>query len=132
MNDDELHRRAIGIATHAEEIASNAREVVEQARQAIVKLQGKDGPVQGMAANVKQTLDDARLAMAGFAENMEALKRNFFFRGYFNRRGYLRSRTCPRPIPRGCSHARRRSPDASRLAEGGPAVCAGWKRRVSD
>jgi len=89
VNDDELYRRALEIAKHAEEIASNARDVVEQAKQAVVNLQAKDGPVQGMAANVKQTLDDARVAMAGFAENMEALKRNFFFRGFFNRRGYF-------------------------------------------
>jgi phospholipid/cholesterol/gamma-HCH transport system substrate-binding protein len=89
VNDDELYRRAIAIAKSAEEIASNAREVVEQARQAVVKLQAKDGPVQGMATNVKQTLDDARIAMAGFAENMEALKHNFFFRGFFTRRGYF-------------------------------------------
>jgi phospholipid/cholesterol/gamma-HCH transport system substrate-binding protein len=89
VNDDELYRRAVAIAKNAEEIASGAREVVEQARVAVVKLQGVDGPVQGMAANVKQTLDDARIAMAGFAENMEAAKRNFFVRGYFNRRGYF-------------------------------------------
>jgi phospholipid/cholesterol/gamma-HCH transport system substrate-binding protein len=103
VNDDELYRRAVGIAKQGEEIAtntrevveqakqiaSNAREVMEQAKQAVIKLQAKDGPVQGVAANVKQTLDDARIAMAGFAENMEALKHNFFFRGYFNRRGYF-------------------------------------------
>jgi phospholipid/cholesterol/gamma-HCH transport system substrate-binding protein len=89
VNDDELYQRAVSVAKSAEEIASNAREVVEQARQAFVQLQGKDGPVQSMAANVKQTLDDAQIAMAGFAENMEAVKRNFFFRGYFNKRGYF-------------------------------------------
>jgi phospholipid/cholesterol/gamma-HCH transport system substrate-binding protein len=89
VNDDELYNRAVGIAKQAEEIASNAREVVEQARQAVVNLQGKDGPVQGVVANVKQTLDGARMAMSGFAENMEALKHNFFVRGFFNRRGYF-------------------------------------------
>jgi phospholipid/cholesterol/gamma-HCH transport system substrate-binding protein len=89
VNDDELYRRAVAVAKQAEEIASNAREVIEQAKQAVVNLQGKDGPVQGMVANVKETLDEARIAMGGFAENMEALKRNFFFRGFFTRRGYF-------------------------------------------
>ena len=42
-----------------------------------------------MTASVKQTLDDARGSMAGFAENMEALKRNFLLRGFFNGRGYF-------------------------------------------
>src|SRR5207247_4205306 len=33
--------------------------------------------------------DEARAAMAGFADNMDALKRNFLLRGFFNRRGYF-------------------------------------------
>jgi phospholipid/cholesterol/gamma-HCH transport system substrate-binding protein len=89
VNDDELHVRATAIATQAEEIAVNARQVIENARQTIEGLQSKDGPVQGMSASVKQTMDDARIAMAGFAENMEALKHNFLLRGFFNDRGYF-------------------------------------------
>jgi hypothetical protein len=34
-------------------------------------------------------MDDARTAMAAFAENMEALKHNFLLRGFFNGRGYF-------------------------------------------
>jgi len=49
----------------------------------------KNGPYQGLAANVRQTMEEARVAMAGFAENMEALKHNFFFRGFFSDRGYF-------------------------------------------
>ncbi len=41
-----------------------------------------------MASSLKQTMDDARKAMSAFAENMEALKRNFIFRGFYNERGY--------------------------------------------
>jgi phospholipid/cholesterol/gamma-HCH transport system substrate-binding protein len=89
VNDDELHVRVTGIATQAEEIAVKARQVIENARQTIEGLQSKDGPVQGMSASVKQTMDDARSAMAGFAENMEALKHNFLLRGFFNDRGYF-------------------------------------------
>jgi phospholipid/cholesterol/gamma-HCH transport system substrate-binding protein len=61
LNDDELYRRATAIAKQAEDIA----------------------------ADRKQTMDDARIAMAGFADNMEALKHNFLFRGFFNDRGYF-------------------------------------------
>jgi phospholipid/cholesterol/gamma-HCH transport system substrate-binding protein len=39
---------------------------------------------QEMAAATEQ----ARLGAAAFQENMEALKHNFFLRGFFNRRGY--------------------------------------------
>ena len=34
-------------------------------------------------------MDDARSAMTSFADNMEALKHNFLFRGFFNDRGYF-------------------------------------------
>ena len=89
VNDDELHVRVTAIATQAEEIAVNARQVIDKARQTIEGFQAADGPVQGMSASVKQTMDDARTAMAGLAENMEALKHNFLLRGFFNDRGYF-------------------------------------------
>jgi phospholipid/cholesterol/gamma-HCH transport system substrate-binding protein len=89
VKDDELYRRVTSIAQKADEIATDAKHVVEEARKAITDLQAKDGPVQGVTANLKQTLDEARAAMAGFAENMEALKHNFLVRGFFNQRGYF-------------------------------------------
>jgi phospholipid/cholesterol/gamma-HCH transport system substrate-binding protein len=89
IKDDEFYRRATSIAKNAEDIANDARQVIQQAKKALDDLQSKNGPVQGLAANVKQTMDDARGAMAGFAENMEALKRNFLFRGFFNNRGFF-------------------------------------------
>jgi phospholipid/cholesterol/gamma-HCH transport system substrate-binding protein len=89
VNDDELYRHVTAIAKQAEDIAGGARQVVENARKALEGFQAKDGPVQGMTANVKQTMDDARSAMAGFAENMEALKHNFLLRSFFNSRGYF-------------------------------------------
>jgi phospholipid/cholesterol/gamma-HCH transport system substrate-binding protein len=89
MNDDELYRRATAIAQQTEETATSAREVVELAKKALDAFQSKDGPVQGMTANVSQTMNGARAAMAGFAENMDALKHNFLLRGFFNGRGYF-------------------------------------------
>jgi phospholipid/cholesterol/gamma-HCH transport system substrate-binding protein len=89
VNDDELYRRSASIAKQADEIASGARQVIEQAKITLEGFQSKDGPVQGLSSGVKQTMDDARQAMAGFAENMEALKHNFLFRGFFKGRGYF-------------------------------------------
>ena len=89
VNDDELYNRTTAIAKQAEEIAANARQVVENANNTLKGFQSKDGPVQGMTASVKQTMDDARAAVEGLAENMDALKHNFLLRGYFNRRGYF-------------------------------------------
>jgi phospholipid/cholesterol/gamma-HCH transport system substrate-binding protein len=89
LKDDELYVRIATIARSAESIAGDTQKAVAQARQALDGLQSKDGGVAGVTANLKQTLDEARTAMAGLSDNMEALKRNFLFRGFFNRRGYF-------------------------------------------
>ena len=89
LNDDELYQRATVVAKSAEEIAEKTRNIVEDARRAIAGLQAKDGPMQSLTANMNQTIDEARASMARFAENMDALKRNFLLRGFFNKRGYF-------------------------------------------
>jgi phospholipid/cholesterol/gamma-HCH transport system substrate-binding protein len=89
LNDDELYQRVTGIARSAETIAADTQRVVQQARQALDRLQAQDGQTAGVTASLKQTLGEAQTAMTGLSENMEALKRSFFFRGFFNRRGYF-------------------------------------------
>ncbi len=89
VRDDELYRRVTAVAKNAEDISNNVRDVVAQARQTLDSLQAKNGPVQGVTSDLKQTLGDARDAMASLAENMDALKHNFLFRGYFHSRGYF-------------------------------------------
>jgi len=42
-----------------------------------------------LMTEVRQTLTSANETMANFADNSEALKRNFLFRGFFNKRGYF-------------------------------------------
>lgn len=92
LHDDQLYRDAQRVAAEAEKVVANLREVTAQAREAIAdfngKLKGKDSQVQGIAADLRQTLVHARDAMSDLADDAEALKRNFLFRGYFNRRGY--------------------------------------------
>jgi phospholipid/cholesterol/gamma-HCH transport system substrate-binding protein len=80
--------RATSIARKAEETVDHIREASLQARTAISDFRSPEGPVQGTAGDLRQTLTYAREAMAGLAENVEALKRNWFFRGFFERRGY--------------------------------------------
>jgi len=89
LKDDDLYRRVGTIARSAEIIAAETQRVVQHARQTLDTLQSRDGQVAGVTASLKQTLDEARTAMASLSDNMEALKRNFFFRGFFNRRGYF-------------------------------------------
>lgn len=93
VHDDALYRDARRIAAEAEGVVANLREVASQARKAVADFNSsvsrKDGPAQGLAADLRQTITHARDAMADLAANAEALKRNFLFRGFFNRRGYF-------------------------------------------
>jgi phospholipid/cholesterol/gamma-HCH transport system substrate-binding protein len=89
LNDDELYTRMTAIARTAENIAADTQKAVQQGRQALDTLRAQGGQVSGVTASLSDTLHEARTAMAGLADNMEALKRGFFFRGFFNRRGYF-------------------------------------------
>ena len=89
LKDDALYQRAKQIAAEAERAMANVRQATEEARAAVTEFRGKDGPVRGLTADLQQTLVAARDAMISLAENTEALKHSFLFRGYFNRRGYF-------------------------------------------
>ena len=77
------------MVTDAQADVANVREASEQAKEAVADFRGERGPVKGLTAGLQQTLTTARDAMSDLAESTEALKRNFFFRGFFNRRGYF-------------------------------------------
>jgi len=88
VNDPELYDRANALIADARGVVGKVDEAAEQARQLTSEMRSNTGPVQGAIADLRQTMSGAREAMADLAENSEALKRNFFFRGFFDRRGY--------------------------------------------
>jgi hypothetical protein len=92
VKDDELYTRATAIATEAEQTLAQMHKTIEQARITMeglnANLGGKDGAMQGMTSDLRQTMTYAREAMADLAENTESLKRNFLFRGLFRGRGF--------------------------------------------
>jgi phospholipid/cholesterol/gamma-HCH transport system substrate-binding protein len=89
MKDDAIYRRAEEIATQARDVVANMKEVTADARRAISDFRSKDGPAQGLMADMRVTVNQAREAVSDLADNMEAMKRNFLLRGFFNRRGYF-------------------------------------------
>jgi phospholipid/cholesterol/gamma-HCH transport system substrate-binding protein len=89
LTDDAFYETVKNIASEAEKAAVAVREAGVQARGAITDFRGDQGPLKGVSADVQQTLTSAKDAMADLAENTEALKRSFFFRGFFNDRGYF-------------------------------------------
>lgn len=89
LNDDAMYATVKSMVGDAEKAVATVRQASEDARAAIADLRGDKGPVKGLTGDLQQTLQSARDAMADLAETTEALKRNFFFRGFFNRRGYF-------------------------------------------
>ena len=89
MNDDAFYERLKNIAGEAEQTVASLREASESARDAINDFRGEKGPVRGVVGDLQQSLGAARETLDGLAEATEALKRNFLFRGFFNRRGYF-------------------------------------------
>jgi len=74
------------ILPEAERTLQNLRQISGRLNEA---MEGAEGEGQGsMLADLHETLRDARDAMSALAENAEALKRSFFFRGYFKDRGF--------------------------------------------
>jgi len=89
LNDDEFFNKVKGIAGESEKAMANLREATEQAKEAIADFRGDKGPIKGVTGDLQQSLASARETFADLAEASEALKRNFFFRGFFDRRGYF-------------------------------------------
>lgn len=89
MTDDALYVSAKTIAADAQKAVATVKDAAEDAKGAIADLRGDNGPMKGVTGDLQQTLKSAKDAMADLAENSEALKRNFFFRGFFNKRGYF-------------------------------------------
>ncbi|MBI4465731.1 MAG: MCE family protein [Acidobacteria bacterium] len=69
--------------------AENVRQITGQANDLLASLRpsGPDG--QSLTTNLRETLQNANDALSDFAENAEALKRNWFFRGFFRDRGFF-------------------------------------------
>lgn len=89
VTDDALFVSAKNIAADAEKAVAAVRSAAEEARGAVADFRGDNGAMKGVTGDLQQTLTLARDAMQDLSENTEALKRSFFFRGFFNRRGYF-------------------------------------------
>ncbi len=71
-----------------EQTVKNVRQLTGQAKDAFADFQAKGGTGEDLTGNLARAIADAREAMSDLAENTEALKRSFFFRGFFKKRGF--------------------------------------------
>ena len=71
----------------ANEILNSTRESTDSLKDISSKINDGAGTI-GALINDKEIYQEAKAGTAAFRENMEALKSNFFTRGFFNNRGY--------------------------------------------
>ena len=64
------------------------RQSAERVEEAIARFSGPDSATQRLLVEAGDVMGRAREAMADVADNTEALKRNWLFRGFFAERGF--------------------------------------------
>src|SRR6266700_591446 len=89
MNDTMADFRTRDLLGRAEAVLENTREVTEQQNQAVATFTSSPPGDENAAANLRDTIASARTSMTNLAAVTEALKHNFFLRGFFKRRGYF-------------------------------------------
>jgi phospholipid/cholesterol/gamma-HCH transport system substrate-binding protein len=67
---------------------SNIDVSARQMNQTIAEAVGPDQNGLAAGANIRESLSNANVATANLADDSEALKHSFFFRGFFRHRGY--------------------------------------------
>ncbi len=72
----------------AQSAAHNVDASALRLRESLTRALGPDSHGVDAADNVKQSLSNVNLASTNMAEDTEALKHGFLFRGFFKRRGY--------------------------------------------
>jgi phospholipid/cholesterol/gamma-HCH transport system substrate-binding protein len=76
------------LASKAQAILENVQAMSVQLNQAIKGALGPDNLGEDGAANIRETLSNLNRGTANLAEDTEALKHEFFFRGFFKKRGF--------------------------------------------
>ncbi len=77
-----------GVPADIERIAKNVSDSSDRVKILVASFQPADDGGEGVAGDIRATLTSSRQAMADLAEDLEALKHSFFFRGFFKDRGF--------------------------------------------
>jgi phospholipid/cholesterol/gamma-HCH transport system substrate-binding protein len=76
------------LASKAQAILENVQAMSEQLNQTIQGALAPDNMGEDGATNIRETLSNLNRGTANLAEDTEALKHEFFFRGFFKKRGF--------------------------------------------
>lgn len=74
--------------TQIRSASAQANVTIQQVHQSLTQALGPDANGVTAGQNISQTLSNVNAATGNMAEDTEALKHNFFFKGFFNHRGY--------------------------------------------
>ena len=81
--------------TQIRSASTQANETIEQVHQSAARALGPDAYGVTAGQNVSEALSNVNVATGNMAEDMEALKHNFIFKGFFNHRGYYTLSSLP-------------------------------------
>ncbi|MBA4252026.1 MAG: hypothetical protein C0442_09945 [Chlorobiaceae bacterium] len=88
VNVQSIVQNVDGVITELDTIISN----VNQGKGLLGSLLSEESvyneELKKVITNLRMTTDDAKIGVARFSENMEALKRNWLFKSYFEQRGF--------------------------------------------
>ena len=76
------------IPENIERTMANVQESTERLKVMVSALQPGLSTGEGVSSDLRAMMSSSREAMSDLAENMEALKHGFFFKGFFNNRGF--------------------------------------------
>jgi phospholipid/cholesterol/gamma-HCH transport system substrate-binding protein len=76
------------IVPEVQKTVKNLQQITLRVKDAVDKFQSASGE-GGVTENLQRTLADAHEAMSDLSDSTEALKHNFLFRGFFNKRGFF-------------------------------------------
>jgi phospholipid/cholesterol/gamma-HCH transport system substrate-binding protein len=84
------------IVPEVQRTVKNLQQITLQVKNAVEKFQSASGE-GGVSENLQRTLADAHEVMSDLSDSTEALKHNFLFRGFFNKRGFFELATITAP-----------------------------------
>src|ERR1700728_4846390 len=74
--------------TQIRSASTRADATIQQVQQSLTQALGPDANGVTAGQNINEAMTNVNVATGNMAEDTEALKHNFFFKGFFNHRGY--------------------------------------------
>jgi len=88
LQSRDLFGKAEATLNNAKDASRQLSQTSEQVSLTLTDALGPDRSGENAGQNIRETFSNVNLATANMADDTEALKHEFFFRGFFKKRGY--------------------------------------------